>query len=137
MPTFYLDENVSLKIVPFVQAAGYTVVTYLDEGLKGERDDVHLFTARHNNWILVTYNGSDFVLLHDALHRWGIINPHSGILVLPDNLSNRAEAQALDVFVAAELSIAGELYEWNQLGSWIRRPFPPHRYALHRVNNDV
>lgn len=56
MQTFYLDENVSLKIVPFVVAAGYTVITYLDEGLKGERDDVHLFTARRNDWILVTYN---------------------------------------------------------------------------------
>src|SRR5437763_384098 len=94
MPTFYLDENVSLKIVPFVQAAGHSVVTYLGEGLKGERDDVHLFTARRNAWILVTYNGSDFILLHDALQRWNVPNPHGGILVLPDNLPNHAEARA-------------------------------------------
>lgn len=125
MPTSYLDENVSLKIVPFVEAAGYTVVTYLDEALKGERDNVHLFTARRNNWILVTYNGSDFVLLHDALHRWNVADPHRGILVLPDNLPNRMEAQALGVFVAAGLPSAGELYEWNLAGGWIRRPFPP------------
>ncbi|MGI8855474.1 MAG: DUF5615 family PIN-like protein [Thermomicrobiales bacterium] len=125
MPTFYLDENVSLKIVPFVEAAGYAVVTYLDEGLKGERDDVHLFTARRNDWILVTYNGSDFILLHDALHRWHVADPHRGILVLPDNLSNYAEAQALDVFIAAGLQRAGALYEWNPAGSWIQRPFPP------------
>lgn len=125
MPTFYLDENVSLKIVPFVVAAGYIVITYLDQGLKGERDDVHLFTARRNNWILVTYNGSDFTLLHDALHRWNVPDPHRGILILPDNLPNRTEARALDVFVAAGLQTAGELYELNTTGGWIRRPFPP------------
>lgn len=125
MPTFYLDENVSLKIVPFVEAAGYTVVTYRDAGLKGERDDVHLFRVRRNDWLLVTHNGSDFILLHDALHRWHVTDPHHGILVLPDNLSNRDEAQALDVFVAAGLNSEGELYEWNPAGSWIRRPFPP------------
>jgi hypothetical protein len=125
MPTFYLDENVSLKIVPFVEAAGYAVVTYLDEGLKGERDDVHLFQARQNGWLLVTHNGSDFILLHDALHRWNVIDPHQGILVLPDNLANYAEAQALDVFIAARLQSAGALYEWSAAGSWIRRPFPP------------
>lgn len=125
MTTFYLDENVSLKIVPLVRAAGYTVITYLDEGLKGERDDVHLFTARLNDWILVTYNGSDFILLHDALHRWNVPDPHRGIRILPDNLPNHAEAQALDVFIAAGLHIAGELYEFTMAGSWIRRPFPP------------
>jgi hypothetical protein len=48
-----------------------------------------------------------------------------GILILPNNLSNRAEARALDVFIAAGLTITGELYEWNTTGSWIRRPFPP------------
>ncbi len=125
MPTFYLDENVSLKIVPFVRAAGYPVITYLDKGLKGERDDVHLFTARQNDWILVTYNGSDFILLHDALHRWNVLDPYRDILVLPDNLPNHTETQALDVFVAADLRIAGELYEFTMTGSWIRRPFPP------------
>lgn len=134
MPTFYLDENVSLKIVPFVEAAGYAVVTYLDERLKGERDDVHLFRARQNDWLLVTHKGSDFILLHDALHRWNVTDPHHGILVLPDNLSNYDEAQALDVFIAAGLQSAGELYEWNAAGSWIRRPFPPPsvRPIVHR-----
>jgi len=130
MPTFYLDENVSLKIVTFVRAAGYTVITYLDAGLKGERDDVHLFTARRNNWILVSYNGSDLILLHDALHRWNVPDPHSGILILPGNLSNRKEAQALDVFIAAGLRIASELYKFTPAGSWIRRLIPPNRRRL-------
>jgi hypothetical protein len=134
VPTFYLDEPVSLKIAPFVREAGYRVMTYLDAGLKGARDDVHLFTARLQDWILVTYNGNDFVLLHDGLHRWAITNPHRGILVLPDNLANRVAAQALDVFIAAGLPILAELYEWNVPGSWVRRPFPPPPPRAARTN---
>lgn len=90
---------------------------------------MHLFTARSNGWILVTYNSNDFVLLHDALRRWEVRNPHEGILILPDNIPNHEQAQALDVFVSADLPITGELYDWNPHVSWIRRPFPPRPRA--------
>lgn len=124
MATFYFDENMSLKVAPFLTAARHHVVTYLAMGLKGARDDVQLFTAREHDWPLVTYNGNDFVLLHDALRRWSVTHPHSGILILPDNVTNRQQAQELDAFVAATLPLRDELYVWREDGGWVRRPFP-------------
>jgi hypothetical protein len=125
MATFYFDENMSLKVAPFLTGVGHRVVTYLDMRLKGARDDVQLFTAREQGWILATYNGNDFVLLHDALRRWSVAHLHGGILILPDNLTNRQQAQELDAFVAAALPVRNELYAWRENGGWVRRPFPP------------
>ncbi|MHB8644697.1 MAG: DUF5615 family PIN-like protein [Thermomicrobiales bacterium] len=125
MASFYLDQNVSHRIVPILRTAGHFVITSRDLRAERARDDEQLFTAWQNRWILVTQNRADFILIHDALRRWadlwGIAEIHAGILLVSDNLDFQMLARILDIFAASELTIANALYDWKGSGGWVRR----------------
>jgi hypothetical protein len=123
--TFYLDENVSNHIVPFLEAAGHQVITARDAGMIGTDDEEQVFFAWQRGFIIVTHNLTDFLLLHRTLHRWNSVwahdSIHAGILAIRNALPIREQASILDIFIASGLPIVNALYEWRAVGSWVRR----------------
>jgi hypothetical protein len=123
--TFYLDEDISHAVVPFLQAAGHRAITTREIQREHSSDDDPVFHAWRNRWILVTHNGRDFALVHRTLHRWAatweIRDIHAGILVIPHGSGPRAAAGFLDVFAASALPTANTLYAWQPIGEWVRR----------------
>jgi hypothetical protein len=122
--TFYLDENVSHRIVPYLQAAGHQPVTARAMRMIGAEDEEHVFLAWRNDWTIVTHNLTHFLLLHRTLHQWNSIwtheSIHAGILAIPNELPIREQARVLDVFTASDLPTVNALYEWRSVGSWVR-----------------
>jgi hypothetical protein len=129
--TFYLDEDISHNIVPFLHMAGHRAITTRDLRREHSSDDQQLFFAWQQQWIFVTHNGRDYSLIHGALHRWAMTLDidaiHAGILVIPHGLSARMAASILDVFVASEWTIANTLYAWRPMGEWVRRELAPFK----------
>jgi hypothetical protein len=123
--TFYLDQNVSHRFIPLLQSAGHRAITARETKLDRAGDDELVFLAWQNQWITVTHDPDDFLLLHRTLQRWAAhwnqANIHAGMLTMPDSLSLREQAFVLDVFIAAELPIINTFYEWQSVGSWVRR----------------
>ncbi|MGH2449075.1 MAG: DUF5615 family PIN-like protein [Chloroflexota bacterium] len=87
MAELYLDNDVSLRLVPLLRAAGHEVTTTRGLGVTAATDDAQLLIAARNGWTLVTSNRRDFRLLHDAWRTWppafGLALPpaprHSGV----------------------------------------------------------
>lgn len=125
MVTFYLDHNISYRILPYLHSAGHKAVTTRETRMERADDDEQVFFAWKNGWITVTHNLHDFLLVHHTLQRWGdrwhITDTHAGILALLDSLAIQDQARLLDVFIASNLPIANALYEWRSIGSWIQR----------------
>lgn len=122
---FYLDQNVSQRIVPFLQGVGHRAISTRSMHFERAGDDEQLFLAWKNGWIMVTHDGDDYLLLHTALRRWAnawnMTDTHAGILILPYGFGEREQARRLDIFAASGLVIANELYDWQEIGGWIRR----------------
>ncbi len=91
----------------------------------GAEDEEQVFFAWRRGLVIVTHNLTHFVLIHRTLHRWDTVWSHdsvrAGILIIPNALSIREQANVLDIFIASELPIANACYEWRSVGSWIRR----------------
>src|SRR5262249_34907234 len=115
---------VSHRIVPFLEAAGYQVITARSVGKIGAEDEEQVFFAWQNGWTIVTHNLSHFLLLHRALFQWNSIwaheSIHAGILAIPNALPIREQARVLDIFIASDLTTANAFYEWRSVGSWVR-----------------
>jgi hypothetical protein len=124
---FYLDNDVPRDVIDLLRAAGHDAVHCRSIFAVDPGDDRHLLEAKRQNRILVTHNGGDYILLHDAWRRWsqdwGVTAEHGGILVLPQ--SNAAEVfRLIDVFLSQNLPIRNELYGYRTRGGWVRRPDP-------------
>jgi Domain of unknown function (DUF5615) len=123
--TFYLDENVSHRIVPFLEAAGHQIVTARSAGMIGAEDEDQLFFAWQRGLIIAAHNLIHFLLIHRTLHRWNSIwahdSIHAGILAIRNSLPIREQASVLDIFIASNLPTANAFHEWRDVGSWVRR----------------
>ena len=130
MAGIYTDNDVPLRVAPLLRARGHDVTTTRDLGRTAARDDDQLLLAAQRGWTLVTHNRRDYELLHDAWRRWfsafGIVEMHAGILVLPQKPQLSAEqiAQEVDALLTSGAPLANELYRWQRLGGWLRRPVP-------------
>lgn len=127
MVAFYLDNDVSLGLVPLLEHRGHTTQTARDLGLTTAGDDAQLLEAVQRQAILLTYNRKDFELLHDAWRTWapalGLeMPPHPGILAL-------AHAPVLEQIEAVDALSRGETIEalvnqmlfWSHGAGWRRR----------------
>lgn len=65
-PRFYLDEDVTEKLVGPLVAIGYDAVSTKDVGRKGSKDFDQLLFAAVERRLLITFNAADFRLLHGA-----------------------------------------------------------------------
>ena len=87
MASFYLDNDVSIRLARLLLKSGHLAFAAKDLGFSAATDNEHLLVAVRNDWILVTHNRTDFTLLHDAWGSWplalGLELPlHPGILAL-------------------------------------------------------
>lgn len=86
---FFLDENVDLRLVPFLTSLGHDVSSVRSRSLRGQPDDKLLELATQENRILLTH-GRDF---GELVFRRRM--PHSGIVLLRlkddsvENIQNR------------------------------------------------
>jgi predicted nuclease of predicted toxin-antitoxin system len=108
--SLYLDNDVSLRLLPFLQQAGHDVVATRDLVYGRATDDSQLLVAFQNRRILVTYNRADFILLHDAWQSWppalGLtFPPHLGVLIL-DHASPESQSGALVTILASNPAMA-------------------------------
>ncbi len=125
--SLYLDEDVSLHLVPALERLGHEVTTTRGERRLGAPDPHQLFYAAERGWTIVTHNRRDFRLLHDAWllwsRRWGVERSHSGILVLKPYAAHPADsfASAISKLLNdSDVSLASSLYEWQRSNGWVR-----------------
>lgn len=126
---FYLDNDVPLRLGDELRRAGHDAIHVRDLGTFRRSDADHLLAATRDGRIVVTHNRKDYLLLHDAWHRWTlawtVLDQHAGVLCLPHNLQPHALFVAIDVFLSSDFPIANEVYTYSPATSWIRQPYQP------------
>lgn len=127
MPRFYLDNDVSLGLVPLLKERGHTLETARGLGHSAAGDDAQLLIAVQRQATLVTYNRRDFELLHDAWRTWPTafsldFPPHSGILTLA-HAPVAEQMTAIDELLNVETfgRLRNELFSWRHGRGWQRR----------------
>src|SRR5260370_14677267 len=99
MPNFYLDHNAKQLIAAELTTFGHTVVTARSRQRDRASDPAILLDAVQEERIVVTYNGSDFEMLHDAWLRWRVTPEHFGIMVIPEEWTAARAAEEHSQFV--------------------------------------
>jgi hypothetical protein len=124
-PRFYLDEDVTEKLVTPLVALGFDVVSTRQLGRKGSQDFAQLLFAATADRVLITHNATDFRLLHGAWlawsAAWGVaaVAEHPGILIIEpgsgkgEPLSLPRLVSAVQMFVALPNSTVNRLFAWN------------------------
>lgn len=125
MTAFYLDEDVSFRIMPGLVARGHDVVAAKRHLPPGTSDHEQLSTAVRLHRTMIIHNRRDFLLLHcawrDRFPEWGAGPPpaHPGILCLPQHpaLHAPAAAEIVHAFVDRD---DGELpFLTNRFVRWV------------------
>ena len=125
-PRFYLDEDVTERLLDVIAAIGHDVASPKQLGRKGSRDFEQLLFAATRRLALITLNGSDFRLLHGAWLSWSeawgarSVAQHAGILVIEPG-SGRDGALSLTLLASVVQSFAdlpteatNRLFAWNR-----------------------
>ncbi|MBI3971844.1 MAG: DUF5615 family PIN-like protein [Chloroflexi bacterium] len=126
MPVLYLDHNVPRQADGLLRQNGHAVWTSRQIHRERATDDEQLLVAVTQGWTIVTNNARDFVLLHDAWHRWSqawhVTPRHSGILITRQTWDGHRVAAEVSMFLALDVDTANELYQWHGDLGWVRRP---------------
>ncbi len=138
---FALDEDVPQAVATLLRQQGLAVQSAKELGRLGLSDVQVLLRAALNRQIVVTHNGRDFALLHEAWTTWSRqweqeiatesqtpvnLSHHAGIIITP-HLPNRTLVDVIASFVASFGPIAGRLLVWSAANGWkeSRREPPP------------
>lgn len=100
MAALFLDEDVSIDLSVTLAQHGHFVTTTRGERRLGVSDPHQLTFAADRNWTIVTHNGRDFRLLHEA---W-LVDAITSLLADPDT------------------SLETALYDWKRATGWTRFP---------------
>jgi hypothetical protein len=120
----YLDNDVSLLLVPLLERAGHKVTTTRELGHSAASDEAQLLTAVHRGEVFVTSNRRDFVMLHRAWLLWPAsfdveLPPHSGILVIDQgNLGLQYDALQRVLSGGSEYSLPMNILWWHLPIGW-------------------
>jgi len=121
------DENVSLKLVPLLEAAGHDIVVMRDLRSPRMTDDALLLSSVRAGRVFITHNRKDFRMLHDAWVTWPAafgmaLPPHSGILIL-DSVPYETLASVIAVFLdeMPPERLANAIFWWHRHDGW-RQP---------------
>lgn len=126
MAAFLIDNNMSPRLVHELIQLGHQASHARFEGMARAKDGALLLHAAGQMAIMVTENGDDFELLHDAWHRWsaawGCGEAHAGILIVPAGLPVEYVARRL----VEQTNIGrGEAYKIGAGYVWTPIPFRP------------
>jgi len=66
MAAFYLDEDVPEALATLLVALGHTATTTRGVNRKGLPDYAQLWHAMLRDWVFITLNRKDYLLLHGA-----------------------------------------------------------------------
>ena len=87
MASFYLDNDIPVRLADCLKGEGYDAITARGLNLRAATDARHLLNAAQRGRILITHNFDDYELLHDAWQPWGEAwharERHQGIVVVP------------------------------------------------------
>lgn len=123
-PPLYLDENIAEGLGEALRRDGFDALTTTEARRKGATDPTRLLFATRAGRVLVTYNGADYAMLHEALElwarEWGLEGRerHAGILVISQVAIGRGElgVQAM-LTVARQLPatepVVDRFFAWN------------------------
>lgn len=120
----YMDHDIARVLADLLRARGYDVVTTRERGMEQARDYEQLLLAARERRVLVTHNGSDFLLLNGAWQHWSqawqVTPHHSGILVIPQQprLSPAQAADEVHRFLLARRPLDNQLYQWQVGRGW-------------------
>jgi hypothetical protein len=125
---FLTDNDVSLHLAAELHTLGHAATTALAQGLRAATDARQLLTAVQHDWILVTHNYRDFLLLHQAWILWRqagpgyLLPPHPGVLVIPQQRWNDPEAaHEIHTFMLTTPPLPNMLYQWMPSVGWVSR----------------
>lgn len=122
---FYLDEDVTEKLVAALMALGLHAVSTRQVGRKGASDFMQLLFAAQEDRVLVTHNARHFEELHGAWLAWSAewnasaAARHHGILVIeqgPGHGGGMPVAQLVAIvraLAAWPLPTTNRLFAWN------------------------
>jgi hypothetical protein len=124
----YLDEDVSVHLVPELEVLGHEVKSTSGERRFGASDSQQLLLAAERGWVLVTHNRRDFRMLHDAWYlwsrRWGVSPSHAGILVVRlytgQPMADVASVISTLLVDPSAATLDNSMYEWQQSAGWTR-----------------
>lgn len=125
MAAVYLDENVSVSVAPLIRARGHWAET--TQGLMQQQatDDAQLLLAASNEWVLLTHNIADYLLLHGAWRRWsnawGVSPAHAGIIMMPQPQTPAEIASRIVAFLAEHPILTNQLWQWQPRVEWVDR----------------
>lgn len=120
---FYLDEDVTVRLVALLRELGHDAIHTADVGNKSQTDTQQLDFARAQDRIVVTCNSRDFSLLHEAWSycRSGAAGQaghgHPGIAVVPNSsrVGDEALVEIVRGFAETVREPANQLYRWRSL----------------------
>jgi hypothetical protein len=120
--SFLIDNNISPRLVHELIQLGHEATHARFEGMARAKDGALLLHAAQLGAIMVTENGEDFELPHDAWHRWsaswGCGEAHAGILIIPAGLPVEYLATRLverEHIGRGETHKLGAGYVWRQI----------------------
>jgi hypothetical protein len=120
---FYIDHDVAVALAPVLRVFGHEATLTDDLGLTQASDGRQLLTAAEHDWVLVTHNRRDFIVLHDAWRcwtaAWRVQLDHAGIVVVPRSVRGETWlpvtiAQRLNELVGSDEFSAGQLFTWSR-----------------------
>ena len=104
LPTLYLNENISIKLLSELKKHNINAVHTITVGNREFTDDQQLKYASKNNYILLTHNRKHFKNLHSMWLGKGL--KHSGILLVKfeevDMLARRIEKFFISIYPRTE-----------------------------------
>ena len=105
-----------------MRADGHDIRTARELRTEDAGDEEHLTLAYENNWIFVTHNIKDFMLLHNAWRRWsalwGVNVVHPGIIALEPMRNALRIVALIDERLRSGSPIAGEMAIWRPRRGW-------------------
>ncbi len=117
MAILFTDHNFSAKIAAYPVSGGHQVITADEVSFARATDEEVLLHASLYDQVLVTFNGTDFSLLHDAWHRWsggwGVTPAHAGIVIVPQRWEPAFAGQELLALLDCILPATNTLHLWR------------------------
>jgi hypothetical protein len=124
----FLDNDFPLDAADGLRLLGHDVETARSTQREDQTDDAQLLYAANGARILVSHNWKDYLLLHDAWHRWskdwGTQRLHAGILILRQRRKYQGFPNDIHTLLVQSGSIVNQLYRCDTRGHWSQYPDP-------------